>query len=265
MRLRLCLRAVSSKPRIPINYNYYFSAAIYLLLKFGSKEFAQFLHDEGYRIDGKQFKLFTFGVELTRYKLEDSLFLLLKPEINLTISSPMVDSFIQNFVMGSFEKQTLDINYYDRSTQFTITQVESLPAPEFREEMKFRLISPLVASTVVKKDGKRMSYYYRYDDSDLPRLIKKNLVEKYRFIYNRDIDISEFEFTFDQGEINKRYKKVSKLITVAEGTPQETKIKAIQCGFKIKTDTELIKVGYDCGFGEKNSMGFGLADTNYTN
>ncbi len=270
MRLKLNLNAESSKPSIPINYNYYFSAAIYLLLKFGSKEFAQFLHDTGFRLDGKKFKLFTFGLELKKYQLKDGLFLLLDPEVKLIISSPMIDTFIQNFLIGSFEKQNLNINYpaclnsfkmagrKDHTTQFTITQVESLPEPEFKEEMNFSLISPLVASTVVDKDGKRLPYYFRYDDKDLPRVIQKNLIEKYKVIHNKDINIPKFEFRFDPEEIERRNGKVSKLITIAEGTPQETKIKAIQCGFKIKTDPELIKVGYECGFGEKNSMGFGL-------
>ena len=54
MRIKLKLKSDSSS--LTCNYNYPLSAAIYKLLNFGSNEFAAFLHDKGYRLNGKVYK-----------------------------------------------------------------------------------------------------------------------------------------------------------------------------------------------------------------
>lgn len=258
MRLKLSLRAKESPAFIPINYQYYFSSAIYLLLKFSSFEFSEFLHDQGFELNGKKFKLFVFGLRLRKPEMRDGLFFLNDSQCELIISSPLIDTFIHNFVIGTFEKQSIFINYQERSTKFLIHQVEMIPSPQFTSEMKFEILSPLTLSTMVKKNDRMIPYYYRYDDPKLVEAVKNNLVNKYKVLYQKVIDPDQFNFEFDKDQIEKKKGNVSKLITIAEGTPQQSKVKAIQCGFKIKTNPELIKVGYDCGFGEKNSMGFGL-------
>jgi CRISPR-associated endoribonuclease Cas6 len=52
--------------------------------------------------------------------------------------------------------------------------------------------------------------------------------------------------------------KVQKLITLKEGRSDETKIKGTLAPFRLRAPRELMEVGYECGFGEKNSMGFGM-------
>ncbi len=268
MRLKLTLQCVSKPAVIPINYNYQFSAAIYLLLKFGSPEFSEFLHDNGYNIDNKNFKLFTFAVKMRKYeilennKFEGNHFSLLSPLIDLYISSPLVETFIKNFVIGTFEKQKVHIIHKQYVTRFIIKQVELIPDPEFTNEMHFNLLNPMVLSTMVLRNGHLTPYYLRITDPGIEENLKTNLLRKYKLIYNKEIDIDEFHLDFDKNYIEKRNGVVSKLITIAEGTKNESKIKGIMCDFKIKTNPELIKVGYECGFGGKNSMGFGFVEVN---
>lgn len=50
-------------------------------------------------------------------------------------------------------------------------------------------------------------------------------------------------------------------ITIKAGTPQQSKLVGYQYNFKIKADAELLRMGYYCGFGEKNSLGFGCCET----
>ncbi|MBU2444244.1 MAG: CRISPR-associated endoribonuclease Cas6 [Bacteroidetes bacterium] len=258
MRLKLKLKAKESPAVIPVNYQYYFSAAVYLLLKFGSPEFSKFLHDQGFNLNGKKFKLFVFGLRLNKPVMRDGLFFLNDSQCELIISSPLIETFIRHFVLGTFEKQNIFINYQERSTKFLIHEVEMIPSPQFTSEMKFEMLSPLTVSTMIKKNERVIPYYYRYDDSNLTQAIKNNLLKKYKLLYNSDLTPAHFDFEFNKDEIERKMGNISKLITVAEGTPQQSKVKAIQCGFRIKTNPELVKVGYDCGFGEKNSMGFGL-------
>ena len=64
MRFNITLRVNAQKfgRRLPINYQYEMSAAIYKILSSGSGEYAQWLHDNGFTLEkGKQFKLFTFS------------------------------------------------------------------------------------------------------------------------------------------------------------------------------------------------------------
>ncbi len=40
----------------------------------------------------------------------------------------------------------------------------------------------------------------------------------------------------------------------------QIKIKAMEAPFFIEADSDLIRLGYECGWGEKNSAGFGCVD-----
>lgn len=61
MRLKLNLLPENS-PHLHVNYNYALSAAIYNLLRFSSKEASEYLHDVGFTIQGKSYKLFSFAI-----------------------------------------------------------------------------------------------------------------------------------------------------------------------------------------------------------
>lgn len=79
MRIRLTLRPIEPKCRIPINYQYPMSAAIYRFLSRGSKEYADWLHSKGYiDTDGKPHKLFVFSKLFIKTKpiIEEDLLLI---------------------------------------------------------------------------------------------------------------------------------------------------------------------------------------------
>ena len=50
----------------------------------------------------------------------------------------------------------------------------------------------------------------------------------------------------------------SVLITIKANTPQQTKVRGYRYDFEITLPIELMRLLYDCGIGEKNSMGFGM-------
>ena len=47
--------------RLPINYNYFLTGVIYQFLKESDPEYADFLHQDGYELENRRFKLFTFS------------------------------------------------------------------------------------------------------------------------------------------------------------------------------------------------------------
>lgn len=258
MRLKIELQANNTKT-IPFNYHYQFSSAIYLLLKFGSPEFSDFLHNIGYTLNGKPYKLFTFSLKFEKYNTNQNEIILESPRLHLTVSSPKIEEFIKNFVVGSFERTFFYISFGGNEHKFLIRNMELIPEPEFNEQMSFTLNSPLVISTVREHNGKLSAYYLRPDDKDeINRLLTNNLRNKFKLINGKSHD-GNVEIEWD-AEYLKKHPRITKKITINEHGRYPVDIIGIQAPFEIKGDIELIKTGYQCGFGEKNSMGFGMAE-----
>ncbi|HMU43694.1 MAG TPA: CRISPR-associated endoribonuclease Cas6 [Ignavibacteriaceae bacterium] len=245
---------------LPLNYNYQLSSAIYNLLRFGSAEFSRFLHDNGFTIDGKKYKLFSFSLRFEKIELKDSHLILKSSKIKLHISSPLIDTFIQNFVIGTFENRAIEITDKDQTISFKIIFAEILPEPAFGNKMKFVLLSPMVLSTLIERSGRMQQYYLRPEDiEDINRVLTKNLLNK-KGLLNRNQILSEYcKLEWDADYLAKN-KRVTKKVTINENGRFPIDVIGIQAPFTIEADPELIRVGYECGFGEKNSMGFGLAE-----
>lgn len=267
MRLKLTLKIVGNK-QLPLNYNYPLSATIYKLLQFGSPAFSEFLHEIGFQEKGKSYKLFSFALRFNKIpEINNNRFYLKSENVSLFISSPLIDTFIQNFIIGTFENQFIEINYNNINSKFVIEQVESLPAPIFSNTSKFTLLSPLVIATKKESNGKLIPRYFRYYDdiNEINRVFNQNLINKYKLVHNKDYQGNGIKFSWDTNYIDKRLaanKKVTKLITVTKKGGIVTNIKANEIPFTLVGDIELIKIGYECGFGSQNSLGFGLADAN---
>jgi CRISPR-associated endoribonuclease Cas6 len=264
MRLKIKLNAKDSDS-ISLNYNYSLSAAIYKLLKLGSEEFASFLHEIGYKSNKKTYKLFTFALKFESTVLTGNRLQLKSPVAYLYISSPLIEDFIKNFIIGTFEQQTIEIYSGFTKTKFIINQAEITPPPVFHDEMNFTLITPMVLSINKIINGTAVQYYFRYDDDidEMNRVFKKNLTNKYEAITNSIYNGEGVKFKWDEDYIDKalrKGKRLSKKVSITKDIKNPIDVVGIFCPFNTNGDPELIKVGYECGFGEKNSMGFGMAE-----
>ena len=266
MRIKLSLRSVENNSRIPINYQYPLSAAIYKILSHGSAEYADWLHNKGYLSgDGKPRKLFNFSkLHIPGVKRIDSTLLIPgNRNCQVCISSPMLEDFIQHFVIGLFENQKIEIGGRNTITRFAIESVETVALPEFKPHQKFRCLSPVVISGKHLYDERLQEYYLRADDPDLSNAIKKNLTKKYELIFQKSIDDDNFEFVLDRDYITRRggIHKISKLITIKENIKNEaTKIKCFESPFTLSAKRELMNIAWECGIGQRNSLGFGMVD-----
>jgi len=266
MRVLLKIRTRSNSP-LTINYNYALSAAIYKLLRFGSKDFAEFLHNIGYKNAGKTYKLFSFALRFDKFKIQNQTIHLIEPTASLIISSPLVEDFIQSFIIGTFEEQQIEIFGTGIKTIFTIEQIESLPSISFQDKMKFILLSPVVLSTKQNFNGKLHQYYFRYNDSieEINRVLNGNLKNKFELIHNKAYEGEGVKISWDENYIKRmtaKKKRLTKKITIRKNELINIDVIGNQLPFEIEGDTELIEIGYECGFGEKNSLGFGLVETN---
>lgn len=263
MRLILKLNCIEGQT-ISCNYFYPLSASVYNLLKLGSPEFSEFLHKKGYRTDAKKFELYAFALKFEEFKVIRDKIILKSPRAFLTISSPLIEDFIDTFLTGSLGNKFFELNCGGTDSVFIIEGIEKYYDPKFTDNMKFSALSPIVLSGVKEENGQITSYYFRYSD-DMKKFnenLNKNLIEKYELIFGKTFLGGAVKLDWDWNYINKRSaerKNVTMKQTIGEHDPDQIEIIGNMSPFKVTGAPELIKIGYECGFGEKNSLGFGLA------
>ena len=257
MRLRIIAKA-QRKVFIPFSYQYQLHSCIYRLIEKSSKEYSKFLHDKGFTASNKVFKLFTFSfLKLKPFRICKNGFRDVS-EVEFVFST-LVDKSLEHLVVGIFKEQKITLQFFgDNRVEFDVTLVETLPKPAFSEKMKFICLSPIVSSTKKKMDGEWKLHYLEYDkESDRAHFeinIRQNLLKKYEAFYGKPFDKDfEFSFRFDENYIKKHKGKIYKLIDF-----KGLKIKGILAPFEIEAPKELIEVGWEAGFGEKCSGGFGM-------
>jgi len=258
MRVKLVLSAVEGR-EIPLNYYYYLSSAIYKILEESSPQFSDFLHNQGYKLEGKKYKLFTFSLIFNRMKIAGNSFFLLDRHVTLYISFPDFNKFLENLVTGAVKISSI---YIDK-THFLIEEFAVHPQPEFTDNMKFTLLSPMVISTKIDKNGRTQQHYFRYyeDLDEQNRILTQNLSNKYALTCNRQPQ-GDVKIKWDE-EYIARLNAQGKRATAKATIPKDgvnIEIIGNKLPFTISGNPELIKTGYECGFGEKNSMGFGMAE-----
>jgi len=258
MRLKITA-STNKKMLIPFNYQYVLQAAIYNLIENASAEYSDFLHNTGFIDGNKHHKLFTFSkLIFSHYGKHRSGFSNVS-EFVFYFSTPIEKSY-ENLVLGIFTNQKMRLKFLGKKYELEIILVETLPEINYKKTMKMVCLSPIAIST-----GETSEYYHKqhfadYMDSKERNIfifnLKNNLLAKYNLVHHKEFaGNTDFEFSFDPNYIINKKGKISKLITFKDNI----KIKAMEAPFKITAEPELIKIGYECGFGEKNSGGFGMA------
>lgn len=266
--MRLKLKCIfEEKGTVPFNYSYGLQSVVYKLINNSSPEFSAFLHNEGFVEQNKPFKLFTFSKLLQSDGLVCKEGLKNVSSFSLYFSTPIEESY-KHLVLGIFsgKKTVLTLPGY-KPMNITIAAVESLPEPEFTTQTRFLSLSPVAVSTMIERSGRMVQHYLDYTDPLEKKKFKENLhgnlLKKYRLIKKRAFTVSsDFDIEFDKDYIARKGGKIRKQIRFKKDKTSEkySYIIGMEAPFTVKTDPELIKIGYQCGFGEKNSAGFGMAE-----
>ncbi|WP_321437024.1 CRISPR-associated endoribonuclease Cas6 [uncultured Bacteroides sp.] len=239
---------------LPLNYQYELSAVIYKILSSASEEYASWLHDNGFTLDGKRFKLFTYSrLFIPSYAID-------KKRARIIINSDAVEWYVsflpeestEKFVQGVFMNQTFQLGNQSDLVQFHVQSIEVLPAPQFEDEMIFETLSPICISQ--HEDSGKTSYLSPSDEW-AEESILSSLLNRYQAFYGIPYAGAQ-DFRFNVLNTPK-----SVLITFKANTPEETKVRGYMCRFKIKADKELMKIMYESGVGMKGSQGWGMVKT----
>lgn len=236
---------------VPVNHQEYLTAAVYGLLETSDADYARFLHGEGYRTgDGpKTFKFFTFsGLRAARRRIEGDTLHLAPGPAEWLLGSP-VDDFLTNAATGLLSAGALRVG----PASFPITEVQTLPAPALAETTRFTCLSPIVAALPLDGGGTR---YLRPSDAPaFSEAVRRNLLRKHQTLFGRPPSDDRLTLTFDPDYLARDRNKGTKLIKY-----REISIVGALCPFTATGSVELMQVGYDTGFGEKSSTGFGMVD-----
>ena len=230
----------------------------YHVVSNSSSEYAERLREQGYRLDKRTFKLFTFsplipgGHRLWRMNGDGTMTTDAR-SVSLMISSGKVE-FVEHLVVGLLHQPFVQIG----QQRFRVEAVKKLEPPELGDDMPFIMLSPLVCPA--KRDGEKYQRFLLPGDEDFERVLLENLLGKYEALCGKSYEGESTELRFEVPEeyVERKHGKITKLITLKEGLPDETKIRGTFAPFRLRVSKELMEVGYYCGFGGLNAQGFGM-------
>ena len=235
---------------LPINYNYFLASAIYGFLRESDPEYADFLHQDGYEQENRRFKLFTFSQLMAKRREIRGDQIYFRSPLTWYVSSSQ-EPFLENFAAALMGAGILQIEGH----RLQVQDVEVLRQPRFGPQMTFRCFSPITMSTMRERDGQLGTHYCLPDDLQFSELVRQNLIRKYEAVYRHPPTEKSFAMTFDQAYMDKKGGRVTRLVNY-----KGIRIRGVVSPFHVIGAPELIRVGYACGFGDKNSAGFGMVE-----
>ena len=249
MRIQI-LADIGDGITLPINYNHLLAGIIYRFLGKSDPEYATFLHGEGYAAAEKRFKLFTFSQLMAERRRITGAKIHFGSTLMWAVSSP-VERFLSHFADTLLTEGSLSLGQH----QLQVKDVTVPRIPRFQSEMYFRCLSPIVMSTTRERDRKRVMHYCLPDDPALSELTRQNLIRKHEAVFGHAPHDDTLTFAFDEAYLRRRQGRVTRLVDY-----KGIKVRGILCPFNVSGSIPLIQVGYECGFGDKNSAGFGMAE-----
>ena len=229
---------------LPVHYNHLVQAMLLSSLK--DEQYRAFIHDEGYHYEKRQFKLFTFSKLSGKYSLsQDKKFIDFAEEIMLTVSSSQ-ESFIEQLEQGIKEK-TIRLGSNELQVTKLIVKEESLVG----DYLKVRTLSPVVAYSTIIEAGKKKTLYYTPQDEQFSKVLRENIIKKYKSIYGeRPLQNEDFEvLAIATEKYQKRVVYYKNFI-----------INGYSGNYVLLGNPVLIQLALEAGLGGKNAQGFGCIE-----
>ena len=236
MRFAIRLRPENEPYRVPFSHQHYLQGLIYRRIQRVNPDLSLSLHSP------KMPKLFTYSLFMVeRRKLERGKPYFLGSGRGYFYFSTAVPSIAEAFIGGLLQKPEVEL----WGERFRVEEVKAVVEPERLSGRKFITLSPIAVTTKRVQLGRPRSYDLGPDEPEFYELIRENLREKYLHIFGTNPPED-----FEMEVLNAKPKRFE----VKRGIYQV----AWHLVFRAKGDEGLLKAGYLAGFGEKNSIGFGM-------
>ncbi|HDD31460.1 MAG TPA: CRISPR-associated endoribonuclease Cas6 [Thermococcus litoralis] len=236
MRFLIRLSGENSEFKVPYNHQHYLQGLIYHRIQKINPELSLSLHRP------KVPKLFTYSLFMSekRKTIPRAKYFLGKGKGFFYFSTP-IPTIAEAFIGGLLQDPEVTL----WGEKFYVEEVKALAEPSSYDGRTYLTLSPIAVTTLKPELGRLKQYDLSPMDEKFYENLKENLKEKYVLLYG--------EKPPDEFEV-KVLKAKPKRFEVKPGIFQ----RAWHLVFKAYGDEELIKVGYQAGFGEKNSLGFGM-------
>lgn len=262
MRIHLTLQ---NRPgsRLSLNYNYEVSSAVYKILERADPAFSAWLHDVGFPLEGRKFKLFAisnlrFGEGFRTHRHDGTVSLGGRQYLTLSF---FVTEAVEKFVMGVFQEQRFGIGTPGLPpVDFHIQSVEVEPPTVFSPVMRFRTLSPIVLSRY--EEGKKHEQYMSPEGPGYEAQFFSNLQNKYESARLAGLvkplpDAVDMQFRL-LGKPRKRG------VEIKAGTDARTKVIGYDFEFELAGPEELLRFGFEAGMGLDQPM-FGCVGVGNSN
>ena len=235
MRLKITLR--NNHLNLPINYQHILQGLIYS--SFDIDNYGKFIHDVGYRLENKKYKLFVFSNLFGDYRISNNIITFFG-DVYFYISGYYLE-LINNVYESFRNKECLSLN----GSNLYIRNIEVINLDRFEDDqiIRLRTLSPLVAYTT--KD--RYVTYYKPSDVEFEELCVSNLIDKNAAL-NNPIDEIHFEIISVENE-KKRLVKFKNNFYVS-----------YLCDMEVVVNYDTLNLIYDTGLSAKGSTGFGMVE-----
>lgn len=240
---RYVILTVDNEVVLDYNYQYELMKRIYEAIEINDRRKALSLHNEGYKIDKKVFKLFNYTMmfEDAKYSKE-GIHLNSRTKIRLILSG--YDDILNNIIKGFIKCKVFKLY----NIEFKLSNMDEDSKIGFNSITLYKVRSPIVASLYDLKSKKQV--YLNPMQEEFYKALHDNLMKKYKLIYNK-------EYT---GEV---YFDIEDVLSVKKKYVTNIKGKGFVIGYTdfeifVEADKDMQKVIYYCGLGEKNSIGMGL-------
>ncbi len=222
---------------LPINYHHILQAIIFSGIS-GNDSYGDFLHNQGYYSENRQFKLFTFSELQGKYEIRDGQ-IMFRNRISFEVRSPDA-GFIRRLERGLREK---GIRYGDR-TMGRVSTFLSDDAVE-DEEIYVRMITPICVYST--DPATKRTWFYAPDEEPFYEQVEDNFVRKYEaycgVLPEEEIEVLPVEVTA-RDKFVTRYKNF--YISGWKGI------------YQLRGKRKYLDFLYQTGLGSKNSQGFGM-------
>ena len=221
---------------VPFNYNHYLAGVLYRAFREADLELAYSVHKS------KSIKHFTFSDLKGGRAVKDGLVFDMGGYFLL---SSLRHDVLKAAVEGLLDNGVLQIG----SERFHLQEMEVLKTPEFNHmPVKLRTLSPINVSTMIKIPCGLKPWDLNPSDAKFYENLRRNLMKKYELFHGKPPSNTEVEIHPPSYTKQRRIE--------IKGTFH----RAYMMDFSVSGSKELLEVGYEAGFGEKNSMGFGMVE-----
>jgi CRISPR-associated endoribonuclease Cas6 len=235
MRLKIELGVQGSRV-IHLNHSYHLASLIYRAIERSNPDLSLELHKPS------RFKFFTFSmlkVPGKNFVIEEDKMILKSPNVHFFFSTMLRDIGIA-LVEGLLEKPEVKIG----NASFVVSEIKVMEEKEIGNKERFVTLSPINVTTVEDNGRKRIVDLYPKDLKFYENL-RNNLVKKYVAFYGSEPEDSRLDIKI----VKSRNKKIQ---------IKNTSHRCVEMVFDAEGSRELLEVGYMAGWGERNSMGFGM-------